>query len=139
MGRILSFAESHGLNASGAYKYYIATKEPVVSYIVQAAYADRLEFVTWWFPVVGDVPYLGFFKKPERDAKAAELTASGYDVHTSGAGAFSISSHSWNKLAQTHLKSIEGNAIRMGIAPYCRRHRTGVPPVSNIFEDRKQN
>jgi predicted aminopeptidase len=61
----------------------------VVSYLVQAAQPDRFEFVTWWFPVVGKVPYLGFFAKADRDAKAASLVADGLDVHKTGAGAFS--------------------------------------------------
>jgi predicted aminopeptidase len=87
--RILDFARAEGLNADGAYRYFIQTSEPVVSYLVQAAEPDRLKFVTWWFPVVGRVPYLGFFAKADRDAKAAELKAAAYDVHEGGAGAFS--------------------------------------------------
>jgi predicted aminopeptidase len=86
---IMAFATAEGLNAAGAYRYYIDTKEPVVSYLVSAAEPDQLKAVTWWFPVVGSVPYLGFFKKTERDEKAAELRASGYDVHEAAAGAFS--------------------------------------------------
>lgn len=87
--RVLGFAQAQGLNTDGAYRYFIQTKEPVVSYIVQAAESDRLEFVTWWFPVVGSVPYIGYFDRSERDAKAAELKGQGYDVNTTGAGAFS--------------------------------------------------
>lgn len=87
--RILHYAEAQGLNTQGAYRYLIETKEPVVSYIVQAAESDRLEFKTWWFPFVGSVPYLGYFAKSERDAVAADLKAQGYDVNESGAGAFS--------------------------------------------------
>jgi predicted aminopeptidase len=86
---VLNFAKTEGLHTEGAYRYFIATKDPVVSYLVQAAYADRLESVTWWFPVIGSVPYRGYFDAAERDAKAEELAAEGYDVHTSGAGAFS--------------------------------------------------
>lgn len=87
--RVMHFAEGEGLNTKGAYRYLIETKEPVVSYIVQAAEPDRLEFKTWWFPVVGSVPYIGYFEKRERDAVAADLKAQGYDVNETGAGAFS--------------------------------------------------
>ena len=86
---VLAFAEKSGLNTDGAYQYYIRTDQPVVSYIVQAAYADRLEFATWWFPVVGRVPYLGYFLEEERDTKARELEAEGLDVERGAAGAFS--------------------------------------------------
>lgn len=87
--RILQFAADQGLKTSGAYKTYIATPKPVVSYIVQAAFKDRLELRTWWFPVVGSVPYLGFYEASERDDKAKQLRDEGFDVTTGGVGAFS--------------------------------------------------
>lgn len=87
--RILRYAAHEGLNTEGAYGYFVDTKEPVVSYIVQAAEPDRLVSRTWWFPVVGRVPYLGYFTKSERDEEAQRLAAEGLDVHTGGAGAFS--------------------------------------------------
>ena len=86
---VLAFAADQGLNTQGAYNYYIQTDEPAVSYLVQAAEADRLQFVTWWFPVVGKVPYLGFFRRDERDSEALRLRAAGYDVTEAAAGAFS--------------------------------------------------
>lgn len=87
--QILDFAAKSGLRTDGAYEYLIVTPEPVVSYIIQAAQPTKMEFVTWWFPVVGEVPYLGFFRKEERDAKARELRKQGLDVAEGGAGAFS--------------------------------------------------
>ncbi len=87
--RVMHFAEAQGLNTKGAYRYLIETKEPVVSYIVQAADVDRLELKTWWFPFVGSVPYIGYFEKSERDAVAADFRAKGFDVNETGAGAFS--------------------------------------------------
>lgn len=86
---IMDYAQSEGLNTKGAYRYYVDTPEPVVSYLVFAAYQDRLESKTWWFPVVGSVPYLGFFAKADRDAETKKLTAEGLDVHESAASAFS--------------------------------------------------
>lgn len=87
--KILDYAQSAGLNTDGAYTHYIEMGKKRVSYLVQAAYVDRLDPLTWWFPVVGRVPYLGFFAAEERDAKAAALEQQGYDVHTTGVGAFS--------------------------------------------------
>lgn len=89
VSRILDFAGVHGLNAEGAYSYHISTASPYVSFLVQAAYPDRFEFKTWWFPVVGKVPYLGFFSEAERDALADQLQAEGFDIHKAGVGAFS--------------------------------------------------
>ena len=86
---ILAFASQRGLNTEGAYNYYIRMNESVVSYSLQAARPLQMEFETWWFPIVGRVPYLGFFSKQERDQKAAELENSGFDVNLSGVAAFS--------------------------------------------------
>jgi len=82
-------AAAQGLHTEGAYRYMIETPLPVVSYLVSAAEPDELKSVTWWFPVVGRVPYLGFFAASERDEQAATLKAKGYDVHEAAAGAFS--------------------------------------------------
>src|SRR5690606_17982044 len=84
-----AYAHSQGLAAGEAYRYYIHLPEPSVSYVVQAAYPDRLQSLTWWFPIVGTVPYLGFFDRQARDEKAAELSRQGYDVETAGVSAFS--------------------------------------------------
>ena len=89
VGELVGFAASQGLNTDGAYRYVIDLPHRAVSYTVQAAYWDRLELVEWWFPVVGNVPYLGYFNRQERDAKAVELEAQGYEVAYGNVGAFS--------------------------------------------------
>lgn len=86
---IISFAATEGLNTRGAYRYYVPMSQSAVSYTLEAA--DPLEFKhkTWWFPIVGAVPYLGFFEVEERDAKAHKLSSQGYDVYKGSVGAFS--------------------------------------------------
>ena len=86
---MFSTPEEIGLNTDGAYLYYIHTEQPVVSYLVQAAHADKLKSVKWWFPIVGSVPYKGYFTRSDRDAEAEKLRQQGYDVYTTGVGAFS--------------------------------------------------
>ena len=86
---LLNFAGTQGLNVESSYRYFVQNDEGGVSFIVQAAESDRLKFVTWWFPFVGSVPYLGFFDRSERDAKARSLREKGYDVHVGRAEAFS--------------------------------------------------
>ena len=87
--QILLFAQEKGLNAHGAYEKYIDIGDKPVSYLVQASEPDKFKFLTWWFPVVGRVPYLGYFKIEDRDEFASELRKQGLDVHTSIVGAFS--------------------------------------------------
>lgn len=44
---------------------------------------------TWWFPIVGTVPYLGYFDEQAARDAGAELKAQGLDVHVRTAGAWS--------------------------------------------------
>ncbi|MFZ5480059.1 MAG: aminopeptidase [Myxococcota bacterium] len=52
---------------------------------------EELSFqpVTWWFPVVGRVPYLGFFDVDEARAREQLLKEQGYETHLRTAGAYS--------------------------------------------------
>ncbi len=86
---VLNFSREEGLNVEGAYQKFILINRPVVSYTVYAAEADKLESVRWWFPIIGKVPYLGFFSKEDRDKEAEKLSAQGYDTYSSGVLAFS--------------------------------------------------
>ena len=87
---ILSFARDEKLNVQNAYQYYVDMgAQTSVSYIVSAAYSDRLENYMWWFPIVGDVPYKGFFDVNDRNLEAKRLEESGFDVYVSGVGAYS--------------------------------------------------
>ena len=86
---VMNWAKAQGFHAAGAYEHYVEIGRPVVSWVVQAAEADRLKSRTWWFPVVGSVPYLGYFSQIERDEMAESLRREGYDVAVGGVGAFS--------------------------------------------------
>lgn len=44
---------------------------------------------TWWFPIVGRVPYLGYFREEDARAAEARLLEEGLDVHVRTAGAYS--------------------------------------------------
>ncbi len=52
---------------------------------------DPLSFTpeTWWFPIVGRVPYLGFFDEERAMEQAEALRAEGLDVYLRTAGAYS--------------------------------------------------
>jgi predicted aminopeptidase len=52
---------------------------------------DPLAFepATWWFPVVGRVPYLGYFREGDARAEADRLAVRGLDVYIRTAGAYS--------------------------------------------------
>lgn len=87
--RIIRFASQHGLNTAYAYDYYVEIEGEAISYTFYAAESLSLRSHTWWFPIVGEVPYLGFFSKEERDEEADVYLRDGFDIHRSRVGAFS--------------------------------------------------
>ena len=131
--RILRFAGRQGLNVEGAYRYFIDTREPLVSYIVEAAAPDQLESKTWWFPVIGRVPYLGFYSKTERDAQATELGAQGLDVYTSGASAFSSLGWFDDPIFSSMLNRNEADLAHLFLHELT--HRTFWAPGSTKFNE----
>jgi predicted aminopeptidase len=87
--RIKSFGEKHGLTATGSYSEYVDVHGPAVVWVVSAAPQLSLEPKTWSFPIVGSVPYLGWFDPDDAHRFARELRAESLDVHLRGAGAYS--------------------------------------------------
>jgi predicted aminopeptidase len=62
-----------GLHATKNYETYVQLDAPCVSWAVSASDPLRLEEKKWKFPIVGEVPYLGFFSKEGAEKEAARL------------------------------------------------------------------
>src|SRR5690606_3806447 len=60
-----------------------------VSWTVSASDPWRLQPYEWSFPIVGRVPYLGFFKEEEAREKEQELIQKGLDTYLRGVSAYS--------------------------------------------------
>lgn len=71
------------------YLDYVQLERPYVTWIVSAAKAWDLEQYEWSFPIVGSVPYLGFFREPLAREKAKEFNPDEFDVTVRGVSAFS--------------------------------------------------
>ncbi len=77
------------LNVGGSYSSYSYVDTPDLTYIVVAAPKTELTPYTWWFLIVGRVPYKGFFSKEEAQAEVTRLQAKGYDTYVRTSAAFS--------------------------------------------------
>jgi len=88
--RVRSFASDQlGLNVDGAYSTVTAVDKGALTWVVMAAPKDSLTPHTWWFPIVGRVPYRGYFSRSEAIAEAAQLESEGYDTMVRSAVTFS--------------------------------------------------
>src|SRR5208282_6945509 len=82
-------AEELGLNVGGAYQSIAPVDQSAVVHVLMAAPRDSLEPYTWWFPIVGRVPYRGDFDESDAPAEAAALEAQGLDTMVRPAVTFS--------------------------------------------------
>src|SRR5262249_44002031 len=62
---IKHFAEKYGLTPTDSYVKYAELNRPVAVWVVSASAPLRFDSMTWTFPVVGKVPYLGWFNRTE--------------------------------------------------------------------------
>jgi predicted aminopeptidase len=76
-------------NVGGSYSSYSYVDRPDLTYIVLAAPKTELRPYTWWFLIVGSVPYKGYFSKEEAQAEIDRLNAEGYDTSLRTSAAFS--------------------------------------------------
>ena len=72
---IKAFGEGFGIRATGNYRSYVNLDRDALVYAVSAC--ESLEFRTrkWDFPILGSVPYLGFFHREDALHYADELRA----------------------------------------------------------------
>jgi predicted aminopeptidase len=78
-----------GFRVGGSFRSISPVDGGAVVQLLTAAPRDRLDAYTWWFPIVGRVPYKGFFSQRAALATAAELEKDGYDTYVRPAIAFS--------------------------------------------------
>ncbi|MGD8278545.1 MAG: aminopeptidase [Gemmatimonadota bacterium] len=77
------------LDAGDSYTTYSPVDSDTLLLVVSGAYRDRFVPYTWWFPIVGRVPYKGFFDFDAAYREAAALEHEGFDSYVRPSGAFS--------------------------------------------------
>jgi predicted aminopeptidase len=86
---IKAFGEAHSLRPTRNYHRYAALDRGAVVWVVTASEPLRFHPKTWWFPVVGRVPYLGWFDRDDAHDFADELRGEGWDADVGAADAYS--------------------------------------------------
>jgi predicted aminopeptidase len=78
-----------GLDAGKSFTSYAELDGDTLVLVVSAAPELALRWKTWWFPIVGRVPYKGYFHFDEARKEAASLERDGWDVWVRPSSAFS--------------------------------------------------
>jgi predicted aminopeptidase len=82
-------AESLGLRAKSSFTTFTRLDRDTLVLVLSGAYRDQLRAYTWWFPIVGNVPYKGFFDFGAAERAATELRSEGFDAYVRPSPAFS--------------------------------------------------
>lgn len=86
----IEFAENDlGLKRTDNYRTYVHLDRPYVTYVVNAAHRQELKAYRWWFPVVGSMPYKGYFNPDGAKSEAESMRRRGYDAYVRGVSAYS--------------------------------------------------
>jgi predicted aminopeptidase len=78
-----------GLRDTKNYTRYVNIERDYLAAVVSACDAGRFKTYEWRFPIVGRVPYKGFFNIKDARKEADKLKAKGLDVWVRGVDAFS--------------------------------------------------
>jgi predicted aminopeptidase len=97
--------DSVGLAAKQSFTTYSPLDRDTLVLVLSGAYRDRLKSYTWWFPVVGSVPYKGYFDFPAAKDAARQLEARGFDVYLRPSPAFSTLGWFNDPLLSTSLRA----------------------------------
>lgn len=84
------FAENElGLKRTKNYTSFVQLDRPYVSYIISASQPFKMEQHLWNFPLIGKMPYKGYFSLQEAQAAEEDLKKQNLDTYLRGASAYS--------------------------------------------------
>ena len=97
--------DSLRLNAGESFTTFAQLDRDTLVLVLSAAYRDRLVAYRWWFPIVGRLPYKGFFKTGDALRARADFDARGFDTYLRPASAFSTLGWFNDPLLSTTVRS----------------------------------
>jgi len=125
--------DSVGLQAGESFTTYSRVAHDTLVLVLSGAYRDRLEPYTWWFPIVGRVPYKGFFDFGAAHKAARELEARGYDAYLRPSAAFSTLGWFNDPLLSTTLRG--DSAYLANTVIHELTHNTFYAPGQAVFNE----
>lgn len=101
---VRQFCKEVGLIPKGSFTQYTKIEDDVLVWVLSGSLKHRLVAKTWWFPIVGNIPYKGFFELEDAKEGKKELEQAGYDTFLRSSDAFSTLGWFNDPLLSTVLK-----------------------------------
>lgn len=93
-----------GLKINESFTTYSKLDTDTLVLVLSAAYRDSLKAYTWWFPIVGRVPYKGYFDFKRARQDEQKLQRDGFDTYLRPSDAFSTLGWFNDPLLSTSLR-----------------------------------
>ena len=103
--------DSLGLDVGDSYTSFTQLDKDTLALVLSAAHKDRLEPLTWWFPIVGRFPYRGFFNWEVAEREQRKLSERGFDTYLRPTAAFSTLGWFADPLLSTVLRDDEVDVV----------------------------
>ncbi|MCH7992210.1 MAG: aminopeptidase [Gemmatimonadetes bacterium] len=111
-----------GIDVGDSYTMYTELDRDTLAIVVSAAYKDRLVPKTWWFPIVGRMPYKGHFSLQSALDEQASLEAEGYDTYIRPTAAFSTLGWFNDPVLSTALRTDEVEVVSTVLHELAHQH-----------------
>lgn len=100
-----------GLKETENYTTFVQLDRPYASWVVNAAPRWRLEHHEWKYPIVGSLPYKGFYTEDEAKAEQDSLEREDFDTSMRGVSAYSTLGWFKDSVLSSMLKSSEHDLV----------------------------
>lgn len=107
------FAVALGIKESDNYSTFYQQEKEVLLWNVSASEPYALEPHTWWFPIVGSVPYKGYFDKEKAIAELRKLENEGLDARMRPVGGWSTLGWFEDPILSSMLERSEGQLAEL--------------------------
>lgn len=125
--------DSIGLLTKESFTTFSQLDRDTLVLVLSGAYRDKLVPKTWWFPIVGRVPYKGYFDFDGARAAARSLSDEGFDVYLRPSPAFSTLGWFNDPLLSTSLRADTLDLVNTVIHEVT--HNTFYAPGQAVFNE----
>ena len=110
------------LDVGRSYTSFSQLESDTLALVLSAAHRDQLTPKTWWFPIVGTVPYKGYFDEDNAIEEQEKLEEDGFDTFLRPTAAFSTLGWFADPLLSTLLRLDEVDLVETVLHELSHNH-----------------